>query len=77
MAFLHEANVMHRNLKPANILIDANCNVKICDFGSSRTIPKESMGSEGYNSLHIREDTFKHHQTGTLTSHAEKSYIAE
>ena len=34
--YIHSTNVMHRDIKAANILIDANCNVKICDFGLSR-----------------------------------------
>jgi len=39
IAFLHEANVMHRDLKSSNILITSDCNAKICDFGLARTIP--------------------------------------
>jgi serine/threonine protein kinase len=30
------ANVYHRDLKPKNILANANCKVKICDFGLAR-----------------------------------------
>jgi serine/threonine protein kinase len=36
--FVHSAGVMHRDLKPDNILITGDCGVKICDFGLSRTI---------------------------------------
>ena len=39
MAFLHQANVIHRDLKTANILIESNCTVKFCDFGLSRSMP--------------------------------------
>lgn len=35
--YIHSANVLHRDLKPPNILIDARCNVKITDFGLART----------------------------------------
>lgn len=34
---LHLANVLHRDLKPLNLLINANCDLKICDFGLARS----------------------------------------
>ena len=34
-AFL-AANVFHRDLKPKNILANADCKLKICDFGLAR-----------------------------------------
>ena len=34
--FLHSANVLHRDLKTQNILVDRRLNVKICDFGLAR-----------------------------------------
>ena len=34
--YLHSANVIHRDLKPSNLLVNTNCDVKICDFGLSR-----------------------------------------
>eukprot|EP00727_Mastigamoeba_balamuthi_P008893 m51a1_g4626 putative cmgc mapk protein kinase (399) ;mRNA; r:315209-316954 len=38
LRYIHSANVIHRDLKPSNILINANCDAKICDFGLSRPI---------------------------------------
>ncbi|CAI5972181.1 unnamed protein product [Closterium sp. NIES-64] len=35
--YIHSANILHRDLKPPNILIDARCNIKITDFGLART----------------------------------------
>ena len=37
--FIGSANIMHRDIKPQNILIDSNCLVTLCDFGLGRTIP--------------------------------------
>ncbi|KAH1043515.1 hypothetical protein GLYMA_09G177300v4 [Glycine max] len=36
LKFIHTANVFHRDLKPKNILANANCKLKICDFGLAR-----------------------------------------
>lgn len=27
---LHSANVLHRDLKPSNLLLNANCDLKVC-----------------------------------------------
>lgn len=34
--YMAAANVYHRDLKPKNILANANCKLKICDFGLAR-----------------------------------------
>ena len=35
---MHSANVLHRDLKPLNLLLNSNCDLKICDFGLARSI---------------------------------------
>jgi serine/threonine protein kinase len=37
LKYVHSANVLHRDLKPSNLLVNANCDLKICDFGLART----------------------------------------
>jgi serine/threonine protein kinase len=37
LKYIHSANILHRDLKPSNLLVNANCDLKICDFGLSRT----------------------------------------
>lgn len=36
--FIHAAGVLHRDLKPKNILANSNCKVKICDLGLARPL---------------------------------------
>ncbi|KAI5057572.1 hypothetical protein GOP47_0027587 [Adiantum capillus-veneris] len=36
LKYIHTANVFHRDLKPKNVLANADCKLKICDFGLAR-----------------------------------------
>ncbi|KAF9221333.1 Pkinase-domain-containing protein [Gyrodon lividus] len=36
MKYIHSASVIHRDLKPGNLLVNSDCELKICDFGLSR-----------------------------------------
>lgn len=38
LKYVHSANVLHRDLKPSNLLLNANCDLKICDFGLARVV---------------------------------------
>ncbi len=38
LQFIHSHNIVHRDIKLDNILIDLNNNIKICDFGVSKRI---------------------------------------
>ena len=33
---MHSANVIHRDIKPSNLLLNKNCDLKICDLGLAR-----------------------------------------
>jgi serine/threonine protein kinase len=37
LKYIHSADVLHRDLKPGNLLLNASCDLKICDFGLART----------------------------------------
>ncbi|KAJ6910763.1 mitogen-activated protein kinase 12-like [Populus alba x Populus x berolinensis] len=36
LKYIHTGNVFHRDLKPKNILANADCKLKLCDFGLAR-----------------------------------------
>ncbi|ETW04808.1 CMGC/MAPK protein kinase [Aphanomyces invadans] len=38
LKYIHSANVIHRDMKPANILVNEDCTLKICDFGLARVV---------------------------------------
>ena len=52
--FIHSAGIMHRDIKPGNLLIDQNCQIKLCDFGQARCtlmFPKTKVSSDQIMSL--------------------------
>ncbi len=38
LKYIHSAQVIHRDLKPSNLLLNGNCDLKICDFGLARGV---------------------------------------
>ncbi|GKZ76992.1 MAPK protein hog1 [Aspergillus niger] len=44
LKYIHSAGVIHRDLKPSNILINENCDLKICDFGLARLQEPQMTG---------------------------------
>lgn len=43
---IHSAQVIHRDLKPSNLLLNSNCDLKVCDFGLSRCQASSSDSRE-------------------------------
>lgn len=46
--FMHSANVIHRDLKPSNLLLNKNCDLKICDLGLARGYDRETANLTEY-----------------------------
>src|ERR1700742_4757609 len=43
---IHSADIVHRDLNPANLLLNANCDLKVCDFGLARSV-KNTVSPNG------------------------------
>lgn len=58
LGYIHRMNIIHKDLKLENILIDNLGRIKICDFGVSRLLKPSEIKS--------RQILTKHKESGTL-----------
>lgn len=47
LKYIHSASVLHRDLKPGNLLVNADCGLKICDFGLARGFADDASQQAG------------------------------
>lgn len=53
LRYIHSANVLHRDLKPGNLLVNADCELKICDFGLARGFSVDPEENAGYMTEYV------------------------
>ncbi len=52
IAAAHEQNIVHRDIKPQNMLISKDGKVKVADFGTARVVTAQTQGSVAVGSVH-------------------------
>lgn len=50
---MHSASVLHRDLKPSNLLLNANCDLKVCDFGLARSAQFDEENNAGFMTEYV------------------------
>ncbi|KAJ9057698.1 hypothetical protein DSO57_1020171 [Entomophthora muscae] len=68
LEYLHKNNVIHRDLKPDNILIDAAGHIKLTDFGLSRISIQEPERSSGPNRSKPKSKSKSHSKVPTKST---------
>jgi mitogen-activated protein kinase 7 len=53
LKFIHSASVLHRDLKPGNLLVNADCELKIADFGLARGFSQDPDENRGYMTEYV------------------------
>ncbi|KAG0021504.1 Mitogen-activated protein kinase [Entomortierella chlamydospora] len=53
LKYIHSANVLHRDLKPGNLLVNADCELKICDFGLARGFSDDAESNVGFMTEYV------------------------
>ena len=66
LKYMHSAHVIHRDMKPANILLNEDCSLRICDFGLSRILsmpaPSPHQGTVRARSSEAHSSKYVHGQ---------------
>lgn len=52
IAAAHEQHIIHRDIKPQNMIISRDGNVKVADFGIARAVSSQTMNATAVGSVH-------------------------
>ena len=56
LKFMHSANLLHRDMKPSNLLLNSDCLMKVADFGLARSMHDLDEGYSSEQSQHQMTD---------------------
>jgi len=44
--YMHSGEMLHRDIKPSNLLLNSDCQVKVCDFGLARSVVQQNDNAQ-------------------------------
>jgi mitogen-activated protein kinase 7 len=53
LKYIHSASVIHRDLKPGNLLVNSDCELRICDFGLARGVSNDPEHNAGFMTEYV------------------------
>ena len=69
LKYMNSASVVHRDMKPANILLNEDCSLKICDFGLARVVAADEQALADMDEAAKKEGGAEHGADGSRTLH--------
>ncbi|KAH7099938.1 CMGC/MAPK/ERK protein kinase [Auriculariales sp. MPI-PUGE-AT-0066] len=66
LKYIHSAGVIHRDLKPGNLLVNADCLLKICDFGLARSNTSEQGGDNNLMTEYVATRWYRAPNVGCI-----------